>query len=154
MTHRRYPMSPTKTPARTGGEDRPTTPCADNRPVYDELIDRPNGAHVRYVIEKARALCDVSDLAGVPHRQRRRGVGAGRRHRQVRPAAGRRREGRRMKPPPLYVDRYALVAWNYRNMRAREEYRHHPLIVGGTNRYYAGCAHCQIAKHDTRKARP
>lgn len=57
MTHRRYALNPTKTPTLTGGQDHPETPCMSNRPVYDELIDRPNGADVRYVIEKARALC-------------------------------------------------------------------------------------------------
>lgn len=51
-----------------------------------------------------------------------------------------------MKPPVLYVDRFALAVWNHANLRAREEYRHHPNICGGENRYFANCEHCQALK--------
>lgn len=54
----------------------------------------------------------------------------------------------------MNVDRFALVVWNHRNLLAREEYRHHPSVVGGENRYFLNCDHCQTAMHDTRKARP
>ena len=59
-----------------------------------------------------------------------------------------------MKPPLPDVDRFALAGWNYRNLRSREEYRHHPRTYGQPDIYYAGCDHCQTAKHDQRKARP
>ena len=39
-----------------------------------------------------------------------------------------------------------LAAWNFRNLRAREEYRAHPSVAGGENRYYAACDHCQTFK--------
>lgn len=51
-----------------------------------------------------------------------------------------------MKPPPIYVDRFALAVWNHRNLLAREEYRHHPLVTGGENRFFANCDHCQATK--------
>lgn len=57
MTRPRFAHNPGKTPGLTGGDDRPRTPCMDNRHVYDALIDRPLSAEARYVVEEARAIC-------------------------------------------------------------------------------------------------
>ena len=41
------------------------------------------------------------------------------------------------------VDRFALAAWNWRNLRSRVEYEHHPHITGNRTDYFAKCDHCQ-----------
>ena len=60
MTSRRLAISPTKSPALTGGDERPRPACGDRYELIDLVYAR--GADGRYARERLFKLCGVCAL--------------------------------------------------------------------------------------------
>lgn len=58
--NRRYATQPTKTPTRTGGEDRPTPNCDNAWAPFEVLMHETRGPEFRAALAEARNVCGLA----------------------------------------------------------------------------------------------